>query len=336
MLKNTTLIICAIAFLCACSDNTYNLNVNVSHIDVDLTIDRMEQDLFDRSKSSEKNHEYLLKKYNILYQGFFTYMINAGDPFSSQAPDRLNAFTNDSIMNLFNQALNKNFTDFEPFKKELTTAFKHYKYYFPDSTIPIITTFYSNFNSKFFETSDRLGIGIDYYLGKDDSLVKLLPTNQIPQYQKDKMERKYLTADVMYGFLHNRFYEPMGNDFISNMSSFGKILYLLNAMMPETPDHIKLNYTEQEEQWCINNEFNIWKVMINENMIYSTDHKKIRDFTSDGPFTKGLQQESPSRVGAWIGLQIIKDYAKTNDLKLLDVLKEKNIQKILKSYKPNE
>ena len=113
-------------------------------------------------------------------------------------------------------------------------------------------------------------------------------------------------------------------------------MYLLDAVLPGFEDHIKMKYTKEELDWCIKNEFNIWKVIVDENMIYSKNQNKIRKFTDEGPFTKGLPSESPSRVGTWIGLQIVRDHAKINCLNPIDIIKEKNIQTILKSYKPDE
>ena len=319
----------------SCSYEEDRLKVNVEHIKVDLNIDRMEKDLFENHKNPINKHQYLIKKYDKLYQYFFAYIIGAGDPFSNNSFERLNEFTQDSTMNLFYLEMKKGFNDFSIYSKELTDAFKHYKYYFPDSTIPKVTTFYSNFEQKVLDIDDRLAIGIEMFLGKNNSLIQQLP-NTYPQYVKDKMEKKYLTANVMYGFLMNRFYESMGNDFISNILTYGKVLYLLKAMTPESPEHIIMTYSKNELDWCKKNENNIWEHIVDQEILYSKNTKIINDFITEGPTTKGLPKDSPSRVGIWLGYQMIKDHVQKNDLDISNLLKEKNINTILKSYNPNE
>lgn len=319
----------------SCSYEEDRLKVNVDHIKVDLKIDRMEKDLFENSKNAKSKHQFLLKKYDKLYQYFFGFTIGAGDPFATNSHGRLNEFTQDSTMNLFYNEISKHFKDFSKYKYQLTEAFKHYKYYFPDSTIPKVTTFYSNFEHKVLEIDDRLAIGLEMFLGKENALIKQLP-NIYPQYLKNKMENQFLVSNVIYGFLYNRFYESLGNDFISNILSYGKVIYLLEAMLPESAKHILMTYTKEELDWCIKNETNIWEYIIDQEILYSKDAKIIHNFTSEGPTTKGLPSESPSRVGVWIGYQIIKDYMIKNNTELTALLIEKNINNILKSYQPNE
>ncbi len=321
--------------LSSCNPSSDNLNIDISNIQVDLTFDRMEKDIFDTTKDPKLKHQQLLSKYGLLYESFFAEMIRGGNPYTPEAPGILNAFINDTYIKSIIEALNSKFKDFTPYEIEITKAFKHFKYYFPNSNLPTITTFFSYFNSNVFETDDRLGIGIDMYLGKDNPIVKKLPGNLTPQYLKNKMENKFLVSNVMYGFLHNRFFNPTGNDFISIIIEKGKVLYLLKAMLPETPDHILMCYSENDLQWCYKNEIKVWEHLVDQNLIYSKDTKSIADFTSDGPFTRGLEN-SPARVGEWIGYQIVNDYVKENNIEVLDLLKEKNARTILKSYNPNE
>jgi len=59
---------------------------------------------------------------------------------------------------------------------------------------------------------------------------------------------------------------------------------------------------------------------------------------NDGPFTSGFAKESPSRVGKWLGWQIIRAYMENNELGLEAMFAEKDSQKILQlsKYKPGK
>ena len=110
----------------------------------------------------------------------------------------------------------------------------------------------------------------------------------------------------------------------------------MDAILPNKSDAIKIGYTEAELNWCETNEVNIWEILINEKLLYSKDQKKIAQFTTNGPFTKGLPEESPSMVGVWIGWQMVRDYVEDTGVSIVDLLAETNHRKILKSYNPNE
>jgi hypothetical protein len=62
-------------------------------------------------------------------------------------------------------------------------------------------------------------------------------------------------------------------------------------------------------------------------------------FLSDGPYTMEFSKDSPSRLGEWIGLQIIRSYMQKNpDVTLQMMLQETDAQKILtlSGYKPEK
>ncbi|MEJ6754886.1 MAG: gliding motility lipoprotein GldB, partial [Flavobacteriales bacterium] len=71
-----------------------------------------------------------------------------------------------------------------------------------------------------------------------------------------------------------------------------------------------------------------------QELLYEKDAKKISYFFNPGPFTKNFGKDSPSNIGIWLGSRIIEDYAKNSDLSIQEILKEKNIQKLLSSYDP--
>lgn len=314
-----------------------SLDVDTSSITVEIKVERMEQELFHpESNNSKETHDYLLEKYGPLYQLFFENMLGEGSIYDPMASTYLEQFIGNKDMQNFYLEIDTKFNDFSAYESEFTDAFKHYKYYFPDSTIPEIVTFYSNFNANAFPLGNQLGIGLDMYLGTNNEIVKNIPTASLPQFIKDKMDSKFLVADGVKYWLFNRFFEEDNNDFLAEIISSGKIMYLMDVILPNKSDAIKMGYTEEELSWCANSEVNIWEILINEELLYSKDQKKIAQFTTNGPFTKGLPEESPSMVGVWMGWQMVRDYVAENDVSVLDLLAEKNIRKILKSYNPNE
>jgi len=323
--------------LCLFSCESDPLDVNISSIEVDIKVKRMEQELFQpESNNIKETHNALLEKYGALYQLFFESMLGEGSVHDPMAPSYLEKFIGNEDMQNFYQEIDTKFNDFGSYEKEFTDAFKYYKYYFPDSTVPEIVTFYSNFNANAFPLGNQLGIGLDMYLGTENEIVKSIPTESLPQFIKDKMDAKFLVADGMKYWLFNRFFEEENDDFLDEIISSGKIMYLMDAVLPNKSDAIKMGYSEEELQWCKDSEANIWEILVNEDLLYSKDQKKIAQFTSNGPFTKGLPEDSPSMVGVWMGWQMVRDYVKDTEISVVDLLAETNYRKILKSYDPNE
>ena len=127
-----------------------------------------------------------------------------------------------------------------------------------------------------------------------------------------------------------------GDDFLSNMLYYGKILYVVDAMLPEMENHYKMRYTQLEYEWAEVSEYNIWQHIVVEEWIYSKDMKLIVRYFNEGPTTVGLE-DSPARIGQYLGWKIIKAFMEKNpDLTLLDLIAENNQSKILKAYKPKE
>ncbi|MCT4580215.1 MAG: hypothetical protein N4A35_02270 [Flavobacteriales bacterium] len=319
--------------LVTCSSDP--LAVDVSGSDVDIECHRMEQELFqDGLTDIDGLNRKLLEKYGFLYESFIAKMIVEGSAHDPAIGVRLSQFRKDSVIRSIYRDIDAEFKDFSAYEKRFEKAFAYYHYYFPDSSLPDLVTFYSNFNAKIFPMENTLAIGLDMYLGPENRSVKRIPIDVLPQFIKNDMDKRYMVADGMKYWLLNRFYdEKAGDDFVSKIIELGKIMYLLDAVLPDVSDDVKINYTPEELNWVQNNENNIWKTLVDDEVLYTKNPMTINQYIVDGPFTKGLPNESPSKVGIWVGWQIVRDYVDENDVDVLSLLKEKNSLKILRAYK---
>lgn len=330
------IVLAMVVSISSCESNP--LDVDVSGIQIDMKVERMEKDLFGSNKDFTVLNEELRQKYGMLYEAFMIDMLGEVPPNSPQAPMALEDFVSHPDMQSIYSDMEKEYSDFSGYEQRIVESFKYYKYYFPDSLIPNLVTFYSNFNANVFPYGNRVGIGLDMYLGTDNELVKSLPTDIFPQYLKDKMDPRYMVADVMKAWLMNRFFDELqeGEDFLSSIITLGKVMYLLDAMLPFEEDHIKFGCSAEQIQWCRFNEQNIWKTIVDEQVLYSKDKAIILQYVSEGPFTKGMPHESPGKVGVWLGWQIVRDYVEQNEIGVLELLKPVGPKVVLKSYSQGE
>jgi len=182
-----------------------------------------------------------------------------------------------------------------------------------------------------------LGISLELYLGTQNPVIQKLPSRDFPDYIKTRMKPEYIPIDVFKTWTELYIVPETKNiSLLDHLVYQGKVMYVLDALLPTTPDHVKIRYTEEQYAWCQQYEKDIWKELIDNKWLYSSEEKVRAQFFNEGPFTPSLPQNSPSRAGVWIGWQMVRNYMESNtELSLPDLFNEKNNQKILSYYKPD-
>ena len=120
----------------------------------------------------------------------------------------------------------------------------------------------------------------------------------------------------------------------------GKELYLKDLLLPDYSDAEKIGYAPEQIKWCEENESYMWRYFVEEEMLYSADQKLITRFINPAPFSKfylEIDNESPGRVGSWIGWQMVRSYMENNKVSVEDLLKADTKEIFTKSkYKPKK
>ena len=318
----------------SCGNNP--LDIDVSDVKIDLKINRFDQDLFKlKQPFNDQNLKKISNSYGDFFNSFTNNIINIGNIQSEEAQYHLNAFINDTYIKEIKTKSDQLFGDFSTYQIELENAFKHYKYYFPKKSIPKIITYISGYNYAIVTGDDYLGIGLDMFLGaKHDAYQKL----GLPQYKTDFMSKEYMIAGAILGWVTTEFEQPETSaNLLSEMVHQGKILYLMDALMPKTPGNIKINYTTEQLNWCNANETQIWFYIIDNDLLYSKETASIIKFMGESPFIQGFPEGSPGRVGHYVGWQIVKAYMEKNpNTTIQELMQEKDAQRILtkSKYKP--
>lgn len=230
----------------------------------------------------------------------------------------------------------KKYSNFEPVQKELETLFKHIKYNFPKTKMPKVITVISemDYNNKVIYADSLLIISLELYLGKEHKFY------QFPKYLKQNFEQKQIMPDVVSSFSTSKIASVADKTLLSQMIYFGKQLYLKDLLLPDYNDADKMGYTPAQIAWCEENESYMWRYLLENEMLYSDDSKLGNRFINPAPFSKfylEIDNESPGRVGAWIGWQIVRSYVKNNDVPMEKLLKMNAKEIFEKSkYKPKK
>ena len=228
------------------------------------------------------------------------------------------------------------FPDLSPYEKDLEQAFKYQKYYLPESTIPFVVSYVSEFGLGSFTYGDSLlGVGLDFFLGSN--FPGYDPT-YFPDYIKRTMTKEYMVPKMIEAQASNLAGPVHGDRLLDYMIANGKMLYIKSLMLPYLQDSIIMEYNAAHLEWVENNEFETWTHFLKEELLYSTRMDDIQKLIKPSPVAPGgMPQEAPGRIANWMGWQIIKSYMKRNETATLqDLLNEKDSQRILDKakYKP--
>jgi len=245
---------------------------------------------------------------------------------------------NDTIQQELLSEVNMAFGDFKEQELELNLLFKHIKYYFPGYVIPQVVTLTSEvqYDNRVVLTDSLLLLGLDNYLGGGHHFYR-----SISKYISKGLDRQYLISDVTSAFAKTINRYPRNRTFLSRMVYYGKELYLKDKLIPNASDAQKVNYTEDEIVWARDNEEQIWRYFVEGELLYSTDSELDRRFLDPAPFSKfylELDSESPSRLGRYMGWQIVKAFMDKNPkvplTELLDIPADEIFKK--SNYKPKK
>lgn len=310
----------SLLFLLSSCDKKNKIEKEVEEIPVTLKVERFDKIFYE---SPVENLQNVKQKYPYF--------------FPSETPDSVwvNKIKNPLYRELYSE-VQKKYSNFEKVNSDLEMLFQHIKYYFPDTKTPKVITLISemDYQNKVIYTDSLLLISLDLYLGKNHKFY------EFPEYLKQNFEPNQILPDIVTSFSTTKI--PFGNNknFLSQMIYAGKQLYLKDLLLPQTSDAEKIGYSQEQITWCKENESYMWRYFIQEELLYSNDSKLPSRFINTAPFSKfylEIDNDSPGRVGTWIGWQIVRSYMENNDVNLQQLLQMDPMEIFQNSkYKPKK
>ena len=241
--------------------------------------------------------------------------------FSKHVPDSVWIYRiNDTLQDELLSEVNKTYSDFKETKEDLGSLFQHLKYYDKTFGMPRIITLTNDvdYRNKTIVTDSLVLLALDNYLGDEHRFYQ-----NIPRYLAANMEKDQILPDVTEAYAKQYAFQTERKTLLDEMIYFGKLLYFKDVMIPFVTDAEKIGYTEEQLKWAEANESPIWSYFIEKELLYSTDSKLPGRFIADAPFSKfylELDNESPGRLGQYIGWQIVKAYAETTGENVMQIL----------------
>jgi len=291
-------------FVISCKDES-KLEAEIATINLDISVERFDQ-LFDRA--TPFNLPKLKQDYPFM--------------FSERFPDSLwITRINDTLQQQLRQEVNNEFSNFDAIESEVQSFYQHLKYYFSETRIPriITTTSDVDYRNKIIVTDTIVLISLDTYLGNDHVFYE-----GIQKYLVQNFAKEQIVVDLADAYGKRKVFQSDKKTLLDEMIYNGKLLYFKDKMIPFKSDAQKIGYSQEQLDWALANESYIWRYFVERELLFSTDSKLPGRFINPAPFSKfyleEIDNESPGKVGQYMGWKIVRAYMENNDVSLSQLL----------------
>ena len=321
-LKNIFFPITLAVFLIGCSSDP--LDVDVSEMKVDIGYEDVNA-VFVKADSVTlvKEHRRFLSDITDVYQLELGQFLQIGNVPDSEVYQTIHEFVTDPYVARLEKRIEERFSDKTSMKSKIEEGFKHFKFHFPKEKIPKNIVFLNTlFQASAASTENEIGIGLERYLGDSTDVIQELRSREFYDWLLEAMDAQFLERDVLASWIMTNVTEaPKGGSLVESMIYWGKILYAVEACFPDEPEHLIVRYSEEDYAWAKENEFAYWDYLVREKMLFKLDERTKMNMLGEGPFTPGLPEKGPDRLGQFLGWQMVRAYNNKNEMKLSELMK---------------
>jgi len=319
-----------------CGDDASRNAPDVSHISVQVNIQRFDRDLFSLDTADlQAGLERLATAYPD-FLPFFVAEIAHDQTNPNETPlEAIAGFLNAPQVQRLHDSCQAAFPDLTRLRADLEQLSRYYRHYFPDRPVPRFVTAVTEFVGDAYAVNDSLVmIGLDMFLGENFSGYN---PDYFPQYLRRQFDKNYMTTKVALALSSRIVGPPPGERILDYMVNNGKILYVMDLLLPNVPDSTKMGYTREQIEGCHANEQEVWARLLDLNVLYQPLNNKNQKIVMPSPSTDIVFQESPGEVGNWIGWQIVQAYMRRfPDTSIQELMNQRDAQQFLEKakYKP--
>lgn len=308
--------------------------------EVSITFKNFHKDLLKLKNTQDTNKiDYFRKEYGKFFELFNVRIINIGPSRSPLYLNRIDGFLKDKDINYLDKSIDSVYSPekMEELKSELSQGFTNYSAIFPKKLVPKVAFIISGFNYAVVASDSVLGLSLDMFLGRNFNYYTLL---NYPLYKKRLMTPQQVSSQALFSWVKTEF-EPAEPpiDLLGEMVEAGKVIYLMNHLLPNAEDSLLLGYSSTQMNWCKQHEFEIWSTFVDKKMLFSTNNSNNQKYVNDAPFSPGFSEESPGKIGYFVGHKIVASYMEANPkVSLRELMEQHDTHLILNrsKYKPKK
>lgn len=211
---------------------------------------------------------------------------------------------------MFMPEVNKVFTDLEPesqsFATILATADAN------DIKLParnfVTVTWGDPRSLMVMYTISTAYVALNHYLGPENEAYR-----GWPQYKRALKTRPMIPVDVAEALVSISMpYTPKNRTILSRLLYEGALAVAKQAFVPDASLSMILGLTESDLSRTRENEDFIWKMLIKDNNLYSTDAELMSNLFDFLPSSGRISPDAPGRAARYIGYRIVTEYIRQN------------------------
>jgi len=331
MKKERSLVYLTVLFftLLGCSSNSLDVNIDK----IELTTSLINADALLKNKDAAQvktNHDRLAKELGYIY--LYELEMNLQAPIDSTVYDKIMHFYSSDYMTELEQEKENILSQIQVKNKDTEKGLRYLLYHFPTVTTPQRIVLMNKLFSGIKANDSILTIAPENYLDPTLSVVKNLPGDMLYQWQKDAMNIDYISRDILQFWIQSKLFKDMDENLINHIIQAGKVMYIVHACFPKKSYAHALRYTDDNYKWAEENEFAFWEYLVKEELLFKNNLRDKTNFLNEGPYTLGLPEQGPDRLGQYLGLKMVLNYMAINkDLSLQELI-ELNYNTILQAY----
>jgi len=335
----------AVFLFAGCDDSP--AKPDVSHIKVNFNMQRFEKDFFALDTNNlDKGFDELRLEYHDFLNDYTGKILGLEGKDTSQWDMAIKAFIRD--YRPIYDSTQKIDKGVNVAKSEIEEGLKYVKYYFPSYRLPEqFITFIGPIDAFAYSqtggsgdiiTTFGLCAGLQLHLGGNSMVYRSEAGMQLyPEYISRKFDTDNIAVNCMKNIIDD-IYAPLqlGESMLTLLVDHGKRMYLLDLLLPDAKEEIKLGYTKTQLEAVKKSEGFIWNYFNENNLLFEADLLKIRSFVTDGPSTAEFGWGAPGFISLYTGRQLIRAYMKKHPATSLNELLALDANKILSGagYKP--
>lgn len=318
------------AFLFSCNGSSCDNAPDVSNINLEVSIERLDQELL-RAQNKEEVAAFL-DRYPLVSERF----MNAGQyPNDSILVNQIYDVMNNPAIDTLYQQTQEAFTDLGWLESEFAQAFRYIKHYYPQFEPPKVYAAFSalgSFGLDLFVSNEIIVVSLEHFIGKD---ARFRP--KVYDYILSRYRREYIVPNCVL-LLSNRWNETEeeNNTLLAEMIYYGKSYYFIDKVMPCLPDTILTAYTTEELQIAQESAKLVWSHFVNRELLYETSHTVKPRYIGERPYVAEINAKVPGRIGRWMGWQIVEKFTDRTGATLQEMMATEDVQQIFTQarYKP--
>jgi len=282
---------------------------DVSGIKVNATFRRFDRDMFAIDTTHVMEGMAALQTNYPAFLPFFITNIAHDPTLPQEKPeDALRGFITAPQVRRLNDSCQVHFADLTEFQRDVADVLRYFKHYFPQRREPVTVTAVTEFIGDAFMVNDTtMMIGLDMFLGAN---FEGYNPDIFPQYIRDQFTPKHMIIKYAFELANNSIAPPAKDNVIDHVVRNGKVLYMMDCLLPNTPDSLLIGYTAEQLAGCFANEKGLWARILDMKVLYEPLGTKNMKIVTAGPSTDNVFQEAPGQVGNWMGWQIVRAYMK--------------------------